>query len=123
MEEIHNALEAREVDGALVDTYVAAEHQDQLLKHGVRVSRVLDRSFGYGIVLSGEAANVKKGFDDYIKNNMKQILAIIEEETQKLPVRPPCLYGHSVVSCSVTRVPRSNHATRGLSSGVGCGAL
>ena len=87
MADIYRALVSREVDGALVDTYVAAEHQDQLLKHGVRVSRVLDRSFGYGIVLSGEAAKVKKGFDDYIKNNINRILDVIERDTRKLPVR------------------------------------
>ena len=57
------------------------------MTEGIRVNRVLDKSFGYGIVLSGAAANVKKRFDDYISNNINQILEIIEKESRKLSVR------------------------------------
>ena len=57
------------------------------MTEGIRVNRVLDKSFGYGIVLSGAAANVKKRFDDHITNNINQILEIIEKESRKLFVR------------------------------------
>ena len=57
------------------------------MTEGIRVNRVLDKSFGYGIVLSGAAANVKKRFDDYISNNINQIMGVIEKDTRKLFVR------------------------------------
>ena len=82
------------------------------MTEGIRVNRVLDKSFGYGIVLSGAAANVKKRFDDYISNNINQILEIIEKDTRKLSVREivvflirllkltPLEYPNRCVSCA-----------------------
>ena len=65
---------------------MAAEHQQELFREGVRVNRFLDKSFGYGMVLSGEVANVKKSFDDYIAKNITQILRIIDRHTATVPV-------------------------------------
>lgn len=60
MDEIRTALEDGEIQGALLDTYVAAEHKERLLDDWVFVKQILDRPFGYGMVLSGAARNIKQ---------------------------------------------------------------
>lgn len=87
MDEIHTALEDGEIDGALVDTYVAAENKGTFLDDRVFVKEILDRPFGYGVVLSGAAKNVEQRCRDYIALHISEIFKIVANKTKTLDVR------------------------------------
>ncbi|KAL9960831.1 hypothetical protein ACROYT_G034336 [Oculina patagonica] len=84
VEEIRAALEDGEIDGALLDTYVAAEHKETLFDEKIFVKDVLDRPFGYGVVLSGAAVNVEQRCRDYINLQISEIFNIIQNMTKTL---------------------------------------
>ena len=86
MGDIREALLSREVEGALIDSYVAAEYGDEIFQNGIQVKKLLERSFGYGVVLSGPAMYVEKQCRDYIASNLGWIYATIEARTKSLPV-------------------------------------
>ena len=86
IEDVRHALLDREVQGALIDTYVAAEYGDVIFQDGIKVNKLLDRSFGYGLVLSGSALYVKKQCRDYIAKDISWIYKIIEQRTKTLEV-------------------------------------
>ncbi|KAJ7353834.1 hypothetical protein OS493_032109 [Desmophyllum pertusum] len=88
LEEIRAALEDGEIDGALVDTYVAAEHKDELFNENIFVKEILDRPFGYGVVLSGAAVNVEQRCRDYINMQITEIFHIIQNKTKTLDPAP-----------------------------------
>ena len=86
MEEIRRALEVGEIDGVLLDTYVAAEYKDTLFSDKIYVKKILDRPFGYGVVLSGAAVNVEQRCREYIDLRINEIFRIIENMTKTLDV-------------------------------------
>ena len=86
LDEIRAALEDGEIDGALLDTYVAAENKGTLLDDRVFVKDILDHPFGYGVVLSGTARNVEQRCRDYISLHISKIYKIIENKTKTVDV-------------------------------------
>ena len=86
MEEIRRALEDGEINGALLDTYVAAEYKETLFSDKIFVKNILDRPFGYGVVLSGAAVNVEQRCRDYIDLRISEIFGIIQNRTKTLDV-------------------------------------
>lgn len=84
--EIRTALEDGEIDGALLDTYVAAEHKDEIFSEKIYVKDILDRPFGYGVVLSGAARNVEQRCRDYVQMQISEIFHIIQNSTKTLDV-------------------------------------
>ena len=86
MEDLRSALEDGKVEGALLDTYVAAEHKDELFNDKIFVREILDRPFGYGVVLSGAAVNVEQRCRDYISMQIGKIFHIIQNTTETLDV-------------------------------------
>lgn len=86
VDEIRTALEDNEIQGALLDTYVAAEHKEKLLGGRVFVKQILDHPFGYGVVLSGAARNVEQRCRDYINLKISEIFIIIQNMTHTLDV-------------------------------------
>ena len=84
--EIRTALEDGEIEGALLDTYVAAEHKDEIFNEKIYVKEILDRPFGYGVVLSGAARNVEQRCRDYIEMQISEIFGIIQNSTKTLDV-------------------------------------
>ena len=86
MNAIRTALEEDEIQGALVDTYVAAEHKETLFDERVFVKRILDRPFGYGVVLSGAARNIEQRCRDYINMHISEIFQTIKNMTKTLEV-------------------------------------
>ncbi len=85
-EEIRTALEDGEIDGALLDTYVAAEHKEEIFSDKIYVKEIMDRPFGYGVVLSGAARNVEQRCRDYIDMQIREIFDIIQNITKTLDV-------------------------------------
>jgi len=86
VEEIRRALEDGEINGALLDTYVAAEYKETLFSDKIFVKKILDRPFGYGVVLSGAAVNVEQKCRDYIDLRISEIFGIIQNMTKTLDV-------------------------------------
>lgn len=86
VEEIRRALEDGEIDGALLDTYVAAEYKETLFSDNIFVKKILERPFGYGVVLSGAAVNVEQRCRDYIDLRISEIFRIIGNMTKTLDV-------------------------------------
>jgi len=86
VEEIRRALEDGEIDGALLDTYVAAEYKETLFSDKIFVKEILDQPFGYGVVLSGAAVNVEQRCRDYIDLRIDDIFRIIQNMTKTLDV-------------------------------------
>jgi len=84
--EIRTALEDDEIQGALLDSYVAAEYKETLLDDRVFVKQILDRPFGYGVVLSGAARNVEERCRDYIDLHISEVFHIIKNMTKTLTV-------------------------------------
>ena len=86
LDDIRMALEDGEIQGALIDTYVIAEHKESLLSDRIFVKKILDRPFGYGVVLSGAARNVELRCRDYIHMKITDIFQIIQNTTKTLDV-------------------------------------
>ena len=58
--DLFSALEDGKVEGVLLDTYIAAEHKEDLFNDKIFVKEILDRLFGYGVFLSGAAWNMEQ---------------------------------------------------------------
>ncbi|KAL9960826.1 hypothetical protein ACROYT_G034331 [Oculina patagonica] len=88
-EELRTALEDGEIDGALLDTYVAAEHKEEIFSDKIYVKEIMDRPFGYGVVLSGAARNVEQRCRDYIDMQIRVIFDTIQNTTKTLDPAAP----------------------------------
>ena len=55
-----SALEDGKVEGVLLDTYIAAEHKDDLFNDKIFVKELLDRPFGCGVFLLGAAGSMEQ---------------------------------------------------------------
>lgn len=86
IDEIKLDLENRKVKGTLIDTYVAAEYMDKLLTKDIQVNRLIDESFGYGVVLSGRALHLENRCKDYLTKNRRWIVRQIEMKTREIQV-------------------------------------
>ncbi|CAH3162903.1 unnamed protein product [Pocillopora meandrina] len=89
LEEIRAALEDGEIEGALIDTYVAADHKSELFSDKIYVKQILDQPLGYGVVLSGAAVNVEQRCRDFINLHMSNIFHMITISTMTLDPTPP----------------------------------
>ena len=85
--EIRNALLNRTVTGALIDVYVAADQKHRLFDKSIHVQKILDERIGYGVVLSGIAAVLQKRCNDFVKQNVEEIVDYIEKNTDILEVK------------------------------------
>ena len=96
VDQIRKALEDGEIKGALVDTYVAAEYKEALFSDKIFVKKMLDRPFGYGVVLSGAAVNVEQRCRDFIDLRISEIFRIIQNLTKTLDVSNMCVTYYSI---------------------------
>lgn len=80
------ALEDGEIEGALLDTYIAAEEKETFLNDRVFVKKILKRPVGYGVVLSGAARNMEQRCRDYIALHIDEIFRTIQNKTKVLDV-------------------------------------
>lgn len=76
----------REVKGALIDTYVAADQKDQLFVENIEVEKIFDNKIGYGLVLSGEVTVLYKRCKDYVARNREAIVHNITTMTETIKV-------------------------------------
>lgn len=75
VQEIANALKFNDIDGALIEAYIAAEYQEIL--SGYRIQQVIDHSFTYGVVVSRHALGMVECFNNFIEIHQTSIYQII----------------------------------------------
>jgi len=73
--EIVGKIKEGEVQGILLDTYIAGEYQDQL--KDLRLQQVIDYTFSYGVVLSRDALALRKCFSHFLESKQSQVYSTI----------------------------------------------
>lgn len=95
-EELSRTLSKREIEGALLDSYVAAYHGDKFRKF--RVNNIIQAPKAFGIVLGPKLSSqyLYGAFKDYLEKNKATITKDIEGNTDTLKVNDGhiCSYLH-----------------------------
>ena len=94
MAEIVGKIKEGEVQGILLDTYIAGEYQDQL--KDLRLQQVIDYTFSYGVVLSRDALALRKCFSHFLESKQSQIYSTISRVIKPLKVKRLQHYFNSV---------------------------
>ncbi|XP_078344306.1 uncharacterized protein LOC144629929 [Oculina patagonica] len=81
LDEVYEALQSREVEGALVDALVAGSRGDLFNSSDLRILKTLHHSSVYGVVLAGDARKLQKCFSDFMKENSAEISAHVASKT------------------------------------------
>ena len=84
--QMQQALLNGDVDGVILDIYVATLTKHLWNHTDLRISKILDYASTYGIVFSGDTYGVQYCFRKYIKNNQAQIMKLVEKYTETLKV-------------------------------------
>lgn len=75
-------LESQAIDGALIDILTVDSFKKELNNSDFEVVKVLPNTFHYGIILTGDARNLSKYFEEYLVNHPVELL-LQEEEVRK----------------------------------------
>lgn len=87
LDEVYEALQSREVEGALVDALVAGSRGDLFNSSELRIYKTLHHSSVYGVVLAGDAKKLQKCFSSFLKENSAEISAHVASKTKVIKVR------------------------------------
>ena len=88
LESIVKPLKARQLKGALIDTYVAGEMLE-LNSPELRVNKIIDHNSYYGVVFGqGRLTEEKfqKCFEDYVLSNQADIFKTVKDKTTPMEV-------------------------------------
>ena len=82
-----SSLEARKLDGVLLDSFVAGASKS-IISSNVRVNKIVSYDSSYGIVFRREMASreLQKCFNNYVSNKKGEISHIVEEGTTPVEV-------------------------------------
>ena len=86
VDEVLSALETKKVDAALLDSFVAASHQNALDARHLKIKKFIDGNSAYGLVLSGEFVRLDNDFRSQIAANQDFISQFVANMTSKLQV-------------------------------------
>lgn len=84
MPKIMEALHRGEIQGALLDTYIAGEFQDDLEDY--KLQEILEHVFVYGVVLSRDAEELEHHFRSYLERKQSRIYNTISQVVKPLKV-------------------------------------
>lgn len=84
---MYEALQNREVDGALVDALVAGSRGDLFSSSDLRILKTLHHSSVYGVVLAGDARKLQNCFSDFTKENSAEISAHVASKTSVIRIQ------------------------------------
>ena len=89
-----NVLESRNLDGILLDSFVAGANRG-MISSNVRVNKIISYDSSYGIVFRGEMGSqeLKTCFNTYVSVKKGEISEIVEENTSPVKVRRRCSGG------------------------------
>ena len=97
-----NALKSSELDGVLLDTFVAAESKD-MLSSNVRVNKIMSYDSSYGIVFRGEMASgeLQTCFNNFASTKKGEISDLVDKNTTQVKVNSKIIITtfHCVRSC------------------------
>ncbi|RMX44219.1 hypothetical protein pdam_00005270 [Pocillopora damicornis] len=82
LDDLHEALRSREVEGALVDALVAGSRGDLFNSSELRIYKTLHHSSVYGVVLAGHAKKLQKCFSNFLKENSAEVSAHVASKTK-----------------------------------------
>ena len=74
------------VDGILVDTYVANSRRDLFDDSRLVITQINDLKASYGVVMGLDATKLRKCFNKFWKENNEKRIAYIEEHTNPVVV-------------------------------------
>lgn len=86
LDDLHEALRSREVEGALVDALVAGSRGDLFNSSELRIYKTLHHSSVYGVVLAGHAKKLQKCFSNFLKENSAEVSAHVASKTKVIKV-------------------------------------
>ena len=86
LDDLHEALRSREVEGALVDALVAGSRGDLFNSSELRIYKTLHHSSVYGVVLAGHAKKLQKCFSNFLKENSAEVFAHVASKTKVIKV-------------------------------------
>lgn len=89
LQEVYEALTNREVKGMLIDAFTVGSKKHLFNRRDLRISKLLDYSSAYGVVLGGEAKKLQKCFQKYVSEQRSEISKIVEKNVQAIEV--PCI--------------------------------
>ena len=78
------ALKKGVIQGALLDTYIAGEFQDQLQDY--KLQEILEHVFVYGVVLARDAERLEKELRTYLERKQSKIYNTISKVVKPLKV-------------------------------------
>jgi hypothetical protein len=84
MEEVINAMNNKEIAGALLDMYAAATKKSMFDGGEIQLNRLVQYPTGYGFVLSGEMAKAAPLFRQALAAKKTKISLIVEENTDSI---------------------------------------
>lgn len=84
---MYQALQAREVEGALVDALIAGSRGDLFNSSELRIYKTTQHASVYGAVLAGDAKKLQKCVADFLKENSAEISAHVASKTSIIKVR------------------------------------
>jgi len=79
---IIEALNQGVIQGALLDTYIAGEFQENLVEY--KLQEILEHVFVYGVVLARDAEKLEKEMRTFLERKQSQIYSIISQVVKPL---------------------------------------
>ena len=86
IDDVYKALKNREVEAALVDSFVAANRPDLFSSSDIVARKIIMYPFTYGLVLSGAMNNVGTNLRNYVSDNRYIITQMVQKTTPKFKV-------------------------------------
>ena len=90
--EVYNALVSRQVKGVLVDTFSVGARKDLFDDEKIRISKILDYSYAFGVVLAGEATKLQPCLKRYVTYERARIFDIVNSNIRSIKVKSTVLY-------------------------------
>jgi hypothetical protein len=84
MEEVINAMNNKEIAGALLDMYAAATKKGMFDGGDIQLNRLLQYPTGYGFVLSGDMSKAAPLFRQALAAKKTKVSSIVEENTDAI---------------------------------------
>lgn len=88
LQEVYEALTSREVKGMLIDAYTVGSKKHLFNRRDLRISKLLDYSAAYGVVLGGEAKKIQKCLQKYVSEQRSEISKIVKNNVQAIEITP-----------------------------------
>ena len=86
--DIINALNEGEIQGVLLDTYIAGEFQSDLRDY--KLQEILEHVFVYGVVLVRDSVELEQRFRSYMERKQSSVYATISTVVKPLKVSQKC---------------------------------